>query len=200
MTPPIKRILALIFLSVATASSAAAHVGIGDTTGFWHGFMHPLGGLDHEIAMFAVGLFAAHLGGRALWLVPGSFVLMMAVGGALGIWGIYVPWVEAGIAASVIVLGILVAMQANVPIVVAMAIVGFFSIFHGHAHGAEMPADTSGFSYAIGFMLATALLHALGIAAGIGLAQLTSLRARRAVQVGGAAMTLAGVGIASGVI
>lgn len=196
----LKRTLAVLFSAVAMVAPAAAHVGVGSTVGFSHGFAHPLSGLDHEIAMFAVGLFAAHLGGRALWLVPGSFVLMMAAGGALGIAGVDIPLVEAGIAVSVIVLGLLVAMQVRMPVAAAMAVVAFFAIFHGHAHGAEMPATASGLSYALGFMLATGLLHALGVFAGLGLGRLAAMTSRRVAQVGGGVMALLGLGIAGGAI
>ena len=139
------RRLALAALTLLiTAAAAEAHTGVGSTMGFTHGFGHPFSGLDHILAMVAVGLFAANLGGRALWLVPLSFVAMMAVGGALGVAGIDMPFVEIGIAASVIVLGLAVAMQWNLPVAGAMALVGFFALFHGHAHGAEMPVDASG--------------------------------------------------------
>ncbi len=168
--------------------------------GFVHGFVHPVTGIDHVLAMVAVGLFAANLGGRALWAVPLSFVSVMAVGGALGIAGIGVPFVEAGIAISVIVLGVAVALQWKWPVAAAMALVGIFAIFHGHAHGAEMPVDASGLEYGLGFMLATALLHVVGIGLGIGMARFGRVYAPRAIQVGGAAMAVAGLGILTGVI
>ena len=131
-----------------------------------HGFMHPLSGLDHQLAMILVGIFAYQLGGRALWLVPLTFVSVMAVGGFLGIAGMPVPFIEIGIALSVIVLGAIVAFGVKAPLAVAMGIVGLFAIFHGHAHGSEMPLDASGLEYGLGFMLATALLHAVGIGIG----------------------------------
>jgi urease accessory protein len=109
-----------------------------------HGFEHPISGLDHILAMVMVGVFAWQLGGRALWLVPMSFVLMMAAGGALGVAGIDVPFVEVGIAFSVIVLSMGVALGIKTPVAAAMAVVGLFAIFHGHAHGAEMPEDAGG--------------------------------------------------------
>ncbi len=149
-------------------TAAWAHVGHGSTVGFVHGFVHPVTGIDHVLAMVAVGLFAANLGGRALWAVPLSFVSVMAVGGALGVAGIAIPFVEAGIAISVIVLGLAVALRWQWPVAAAMALVGVFAIFHGHAHGAEMPVDASGLEYGLGFMLATALLHVVGIGLGIG--------------------------------
>jgi urease accessory protein len=173
---------------------AHAHMGAGDAQGFMHGFAHPVGGSDHVLAMIAIGMFAACLGGRALWLVPAAFVVAMAAGGALGIAGMPVPFVELGIAASVIVLGLAVALQWSVPTAAAMALAGFFAIFHGHAHGAEMPADISGLAYALGFMLATAILHLAGL--GIGLAGHRASRV--ALQAGGGAMALAGAAILTG--
>ena len=147
-------------------SIASAHTGVGDTAGFSHGFLHPLTGLDHVLAMVMVGIFAWQLGGRALWLVPTTFVALMAVGVALGVTGIGVPFVEAGIALSVIVLGAIVALRVRAPVAAAMAVVGLFAIFHGHAHGSEMPESAADIAYGMGFMLATALLHAAGIGLG----------------------------------
>jgi len=162
-----KRFLRLAFLAAFLAPTAAlAHTGVGDTSGFMHGFMHPLGGLDHQLAMILVGIFAYQLGGRALWLVPLTFVGVMAIGGLLGVAGIPVPFIELGIALSVIVLGAIVAFGVKVPVAAAMGIVGLFAIFHGHAHGSEMPMDASGLEYGLGFMLATAILHAVGIGIG----------------------------------
>src|SRR5262245_25694561 len=156
-------ISALVFLSTA----AEAHTGIGISSGFQHGFGHPFSGLDHILAMVAAGLYAAFLGGRALYLVPAAFVAMMAVGGCLGIGGINLPFVEAGIGLSVLVLGAAVALRIGLPTLAAVTLVGSFAVFHGHAHGAEMPVDASGLSYALGFMLATGVLHVIGIGFGL---------------------------------
>jgi urease accessory protein len=199
MTFSLKRPAGAALLLVASCGVALAHTGHGDAGDFAHGFTHPLGGLDHVLAMVAVGLFAAHLGGRALWLVPATFVAAMALGGALGMAGAGLPFVETVIALSVVVLGLAVARRIAVPTLAAMALVGFFAIFHGHAHGAEMPVDASGVAYAAGFMLATALLHGAGIALGLTIARLGEFAARRAVQVAGGAMALAGVAILVGV-
>jgi len=158
--------------------AALAHPG-HDAVGFTHGVMHPLGGLDHVLAMVAVGLYAALLGGRALWLVPATFVGAMAMGGAFGAAGVTLPYTEAGIALSVIVLGLAVALR----------LAGVFAIFHGHAHGAEMPQDASGTAYAAGFMVATALLHGAGIAIGVAAGRL----GWRIAQAAGGAMAAAGV-------
>ena len=195
-----RRPLFFALMLAAMATAAEAHTGIGSTSGFIHGFSHPLGGVDHILAMVAVGLFAAHLGGRALWLVPASFVTMMAAGGVAGISGFDLPFIEAGIGLSVVVLGAIVALQWNAPLSAAMAIVGFFAVFHGFAHGAEMPKDTSGLSYASGFVVATALLHAVGIALGLGIGRVSRLRTNCIAQVSGGAMALAGVGILTGVL
>jgi urease accessory protein len=190
-----------LFLTVVTlliASTAAyAHTGVGDTSGFIHGFTHPISGIDHILAMVAVGLFAAHLGG--LWLVPLSFVSMMVVGSVFGIAGVNLPFVEIGIGLSVIVLGFAVAFGFHTPNVAAMILVGFFAIFHGHTHGAEMPESVSGLQYAFGFVAATATLHASGIGMGflIGRMGETSARILRAT---GSAMALAGIAILTGYI
>lgn len=179
---------------------AFAHPGHGEAVGFAHGFLHPLSGLDHVLAMVAVGIFAANLGGRALWAVPASFVALMAAGGALGMSGVEVPFVEIGIAASVIVLGSVVALRAtNWPLGAAMAMVGAFAIFHGYAHGAEMPANASGLNYAAGFLAATALLHAAGIGAGITIGRIGA-GAPRFTQALGAVVAVAGVGLLTGLI
>ncbi len=183
--------IALCFFPVA----AMAHTGVGDTSGFVHGFSHPVSGIDHILAMVAVGIFAYQLGGRALWLVPGTFVLVMALGGALGIAGIPVPFIEAGIALSVVILGAIIALGVKAPVAIAMAIVGVFAIFHGHAHGAEMPADTSGATYALGFMLGTALLHSAGLALGFLIGRIGEIRGPNIVRAAGAATSMAGLAL-----
>ena len=190
------RILVVAAALVATALPAFAHTGAGSAAGFAAGFGHPLLGLDHLLAMVAVGLFAAVLKGRALWLVPLAFVAMMAMGGLLAMTGAGLPLVELGIALSVVVLGAAVALGRSLPVAAAMALVGVFAVFHGHAHGTEMPAGASAVGYGLGFVLATSLLHAagvsLGLAAGIG--------GRWAVRAAGGATAIAGVGILAGVI
>jgi len=189
--------LALALL-LAAATAAQAHTGIGDTNGFAHGFGHPISGIDHVLAMVAVGLFAVHLGGRALWLVPAAFVSMMAAGGGLGMAGVSLPFVEIGIGLSVVVLGIAVAAGCHLPTAAAMTLVGFFAVFHGHAHGAEMPDSMSGFEYGAGFILATAALHAAGIGLGLLIARLSENRGNRVLRMTGSAMALAGIGILVG--
>jgi urease accessory protein len=185
-------------LLTATATVAHAHTGIGSTAGFAHGFSHPLGGIDHVLVMVAVGLFAAQLGGRALWLIPLSFVSVVAFGGACGMAGIGLPFVEIGIGLSVIILGLAVAFGFRIPTAAAMALVGLFAIFHGHAHGTEMPESASGLVYGIGFVLATALLHALGTGIGVIFDRTDAAIGRRALQITGGAMAMAGVAIFAG--
>ena len=179
---------------------ASAHMGVGDTNGFVHGFSHPLSGLDHILAMVAVGLFATRLGGRALWLVPLTFVSVVAVAGVLGMAGVELPYVEIGIGISVIVLGTAIALQFNIPTLAAMGLVGFFAIFHGHAHGMEMPERASGLVYGVGFVCATALLLAVGIGFGLTIGYAGQTYGRRIAQVGGGAMVIAGVAVLAGIM
>jgi len=179
---------------VAIPGAALAHPG-HDAGGFAHGLVHPLGGLDHVLTMVAVGLYAALPGGRALWLVPATFVGVMAIGGALGAAGYPLPYVETGIALSVIVLGLAVALRVSLPTLGAMALAGLFAIFHGHTHGAEMPLGVSGVTYAAGFMLATALLHGAGIAIGLVAGRLAEHGGWRIAQAAGGAMALAGIAL-----
>ena len=191
-----RALLPLLFIALPTA--ALAHTGHGEASGFLHGFMHPVGGLDHVLAMVAVGVFAYVLGGKALWLVPLSFVLMMAVGFLLGLGQVDVPFVELGIALSSVVIGAAAAWGRPMPVAAAMSLVGVFAIFHGHAHGAEMPVDTSGLDYAAGFIVATALLHAAGIAAAMGVAKLVGKYGKPVAQVAGGLFALGGVGVLAG--
>ena len=154
------------------------------------GLAHPFSGLDHILAMVAVGLWAAQLGGRALWLVPLTFVLTMAAGGVLGFLGLPLPYVELGIASSVLILGVLVALASRLPLAASMMLVGIFALFHGYAHGAEMAMNASALWYSLGFMLATATLHASGI--GIALAARQGWPAQL-LRAGGAAIAVSGV-------
>ena len=194
-----RRALAFAALLMMAASSAAqAHVGVGDTNGFIHGFGHPISGVDHVLVMVAVGLFTAHLGGRGLWAVPLSFVSMMVVGGAFGMAGIGLPFVEIGIGLSVVILGLAVAIGYRMPTAAAMAMVGVFAIFHGHAHGAEMPESASGLAYGIGFVLTTLMLHVSGIGFGLAISKLSDAFENRILQAAGSAMALAGVAILTG--
>ena len=193
--------LSAIAVSMALMPTVAlAHTGVGDTVGFSHGFLHPLTGIDHILAMMMVGVFAWQLGGRALWLVPVTFVLVMAVGGVLGVAGIGVPFVEAGIALSVIVLGAIVAFRVKAPVAIAMAVVGLFAVFHGHAHGSEMPENAAGMAYGLGFMIATALLHLGGIGLGFLIGRIGDERGPAVVRATGAVAAVAGLAILGGLI
>jgi urease accessory protein len=163
--------LALVLTQFAAASAwplvASAHVESGEVGGFLSGLSHPVSGLDHVIAMVAVGLWGAQLGLPAIWVLPVAFPMMMAVGGMLGLIGLPVPAVEVGIAASAIVLGALVLRQAQLPVLAALVIVAFFAIFHGHAHGTELAEGQNAMLYSIGFVVSTGLLHGIGITIGI---------------------------------
>ncbi len=150
---------------VLASRNAFAHTGQG-VGGFESGFTHPIFGWDHVIAMVAVGLWGAFLGKPAIWVLPVVFPLVMAFGGALGVLGVPLPGVETGIALSGVVLGLMVALVVRPPLYVSMILVGIFAIFHGHAHGAELPESANPFAYALGFVISTGLLHLAGIAIG----------------------------------
>ena len=156
-----------IALFVASAMPASAHEAVGAIGGFASGFVHPMFGWDHVAAMVAVGLWGAFLGAPAVWILPVVFPLVMAFGAALGILGVPLPSVEIGIAVSALVLGAMVSFAAKPPLWIAGAIVGLFAIFHGHAHGAELPASANALTYAVGFVIATGLLHLSGIVFGL---------------------------------
>lgn len=148
------------------ASDAFAHVRGGEAGGFSSGFMHPISGLDHVLAMVAVGLWGAQLGAPAMWLLPVAFPLVMAIGGFLGFVGVHIPGVEVGIALSALLLGAAVAVSLRPPLAASIALVCVFAIFHGHAHGTELPPGQDALLYSVGFVVATGCLHALGIAIG----------------------------------
>lgn len=188
--------VALVAAMGLAATPALAHPGHEAASGLAQGFLHPLSGLDHLLAMVAVGLIAARIGGRALVLVPLSFLGTMAVGGALGAAGIGLPFVEIGIALSVVVLGASLALRPALPVAAAMVLVGAFAVFHGHAHGAEMPETGSGLAYGLGFLGATALLHAVGL--GLGLSAGRLARSLAALRVAGAGLAVAGLGLLAG--
>jgi urease accessory protein len=156
-------LLAVMWLALP----AWAHEQAGQAAGFATGMLHPVSGLDHVLAMVAVGLWGAQLGAPAIWLLPVTFPLVMAFGGFLGLLGVPLPGVEIGIALSAILLGAMVATQARPPLWLAATAVGFFAIFHGHAHGTELPAGESGLLYSVGFVIVTGALHATGIAIGL---------------------------------
>ncbi len=182
--------LPLAFLLLSGAAPAAlAHEISGMGEGFVSGFAHPFLGLDHVLAMVAVGLWGAILRQPAIWQLPVAFPLVMALGGMLGVAGVPLPAVEVGIALSALVLGLMIAGQARPPLWLALTLVAVFALCHGHAHGTELPAAANPATYALGFILATGLLHAIGIAFGL----LNHLRAGRAlVQAGGVLIALGG--------
>jgi urease accessory protein len=146
---------------------AWAHPGQGRAAGLMAGLQHPVSGLDHVLAMIAVGLWGAQLGQPAVWLLPVTFPMVMAFGGMLGLAGVPLPGVEAGVALSGVLLGAAVLTEWRPPLRAAALVVGFFAIFHGHAHGAELPPGASGLLYSIGFVMATGTLHAIGIGIGV---------------------------------
>jgi urease accessory protein len=186
-----RRVLLLLpFALTWTFASALAHSGGSVVGGFLGGVAHPLFGPDHIIAMVAVGLWGAFLGPPAIWLLPVVFPLVMAGGGMLGILGVPIPGVEIGIASSAVVLGLMVALAARPPLAVAAVLVGAFAIFHGHAHGAELPRGADALAYSLGFVIATGLLHLCGIAFGL-LARWPT--GRLAVRSAGSAIAIAGL-------
>jgi len=192
-----KRIAATLGGLLVATGPALAHVGVGSTESFVAGIAHPLSGLDHMAVMIAVGLWAALKGGRALWVWPCGFVGVMLIGGALGMAHVPVPFVEPGILASVVALGLLVALAVDLPVWLGAAVVGVFALLHGHAHGSEVAENIGGIEYMAGFALATALLHLTGI----GFA-LTMQRAhlRPVIRVAGLACVAVGVALFAGVI
>jgi len=191
-----KYLIPLILLLVY-AGAANAHEGSGITGGFTSGLLHPVLGWDHVVAMVAVGLWGAFLGYPAIWILPVVFPLVMAFGGALGVIGVPIPAVETGIAASAIVLGAMVAFAVRPPIWVAAIIVGSFAVFHGHAHGTELPGSANPLAFSLGFVIATGALHLSGIAFGL-LARWPA--GKVAVRAGGAVIVLAGVGFLTGIV
>ena len=162
-----KRFLWIIILSLIVPASVLAHTGEGVTGGLMSGFMHPVAGLDHVTAMVAVGILGAFLGKPAIWVLPVVFPLVMAFGGVLGLIGVPIPFIEAGIAASSIVLGLMILFALKPPLWIAAVIVAAFSIFHGHAHGTEMPYLAKPLLYACGFVTGTGIIHIAGVMVGM---------------------------------
>ena len=189
MPYPLRQILLTVAL-LAVVPLASAHEGGGIVGGFTSGFLHPLLGWDHVVAMVAVGLWGAFLGMPALWVLPVVFPLVMAFGGALGVLGVPLPGVEIGIALSAMVLGVMVAGAFRPPLWCAAVVIAAFAIFHGHAHGTELPQAVSPLAYSLGFVIATGLLHLGGIAFGL----LTRWSAGRAA-VRAAGALIAGIGV-----
>jgi urease accessory protein len=176
--------------AVLAPEAALAHTGEGVVGGFLSGFTHPIFGFDHVVAMVAVGLWGAFLGQPAIWLLPVVFPVVMAFGGLAGVLGVPIPGVEAGIALSALALGAMVALALRPPLWIAAILVGVFAIFHGHAHGTELPEAVSPLAYGVGFVIATGLLHLSGIALGL-LARWPA--GLRAVRVGGGLIACVGL-------
>lgn len=180
------------FATAAFSSAALAHVGDHSHMSFTQGLAHPFGGLDHMLAMVAVGLWASQLGGRALWLLPLTFPAVMAIGAAFGFGGVAMPWVEIAIAGTVLALGAAVALRLRPSLAVSVPLIGLFAVLHGYAHGVELPANSSALTYAGGFVAATLVLHLIGIA--IGLAA-NRLPVRFAARAAGGAIAVAGLAL-----
>jgi urease accessory protein len=187
--PAFSRTAAITAALMLVPALAHANPGYGPMS-FTSGLAHPVHGLDHLLAMLAVGLWSVQLGGRALWLVPGAFVATMTLGGMLGMSGVTLPFVEQGILASIFILGLLIMMATRLGLGASVALVSIFAVFHGHAHGAEAPENAGALAYGVGFALATAALHACGILGGLGLREAAQTAWIRAA---GAAVIAAGL-------
>jgi urease accessory protein len=161
------RSLVVVALAVEFSQVAEAHTRNGEASGFLSGLLHPISGLDHVLAMIAVGLWGAQLGSPAIWLLPVAFPMVMAFGGTMGLLGIPLPGTEYGIAASMILLGGVVLGQLKPPLWAAALLISFFAIFHGHAHGTELPPGQDGLLYSMGFVCATGCLHGVGVSIGL---------------------------------
>lgn len=161
------RPLGAFFLMLFAAANAYAHAEVGVAGGLVSGFLHPIFGPDHLVAMVAVGLWGAQLGSPAIWLLPITFPIVMAMGALLGLAGFPLPGVEVGVAASALVLGAMVALALRPPFWIAAILVGIFAVFHGYAHGAELPEAANPLAYGVGFVVATGLLHLCGILLGL---------------------------------
>ncbi|PWQ96306.1 HupE/UreJ family protein [Leucothrix arctica] len=184
-------------LLLVISTPALAHTGEGITGGFMSGFLHPLAGLDHVTAMVAVGILGAFLGRPAIWVLPVVFPLVMAFGGVIGVMGIPMPYIETGIALSSVVLGLFIVLALKMPLWFAAIIVGAFAIFHGYAHGAELPTAANPLAYSVGFVISTGLLHIAGIGIGELIRWPAGVIIARAI---GGIIALAGVGFLTGAL
>lgn len=190
-----RSVLPLVFAlgSLAAPAMVSAHAAEATGSGFMAGLMHPIRGLDHVLAMLSIGLWGSQLGAPGIWVLPVAFPMMMAVGGVLGIAGVPLPGTEIGIAFSVIMLGAVIALDFRPSLGVAVAIAAVFALFHGYAHGVELPAHTGAVAYSAGFVLATGLIHLAGIAIGL---VIHLPRGLQVVRTGGAGIAVAGVYLA----
>jgi len=184
------RAAVVALMLVTTATPLLAHEQGGQALGFWTGLQHPVSGFDHVLAMVSVGVWGAQLGTPAVWMLPVAFPVVMAFGGFLGLVGVQIPGVEIGIALSAVLLGAVVTLEARPPLVAAAALVSLFAIFHGHAHGTELPPGQNGLTYSMGFVVATGCLHGAGILMGLMQAQSTG---RIVLRLSGAVVALAGL-------
>lgn len=190
-------LMALLFAAIPGVAYAhdGTNLGLG---GFLSGIVHPVLGYDHLLAMLSVGIISAQIGGRAIWTVPATFVSVMAVGGVLGLINIGLNVTELGIAVSLVILGLVIAAERKIPTLIVMIGVGFFAIFHGYAHGSEMPDTAEPFLYALGFLVGTALIHIAGVV--IGDISRHYERGKVALRVGGAMIALVGLLFIFGVL
>jgi len=186
-------IITLAGLLLLLPGMAMAHTGNLGTTGFLQGFSHPIGGFDHLLAMLAVGLWASQQKGRALWAVPCAFVVVMMLGSVLGLSAVHIPFIETGILLSILVLGTLIAGAFKLPAMVSVVTVAIFALCHGHAHGAEMHVSNSAIAYIVGFSLATAMLHLVGMGLGVLMQKVNLEKINRFA---GAAIALSGLFLA----
>lgn len=197
MNTKLKSLGLVLPLLLALTNPAFGHSGEGIAGGFMSGFMHPIAGLDHVTAMVAVGILGAFLGRPAIWVLPVVFPLVMAFGGILGIMGVPIPNIEVGIAVSSIVLGLIIALALKMPLWVAAVLVAVFAIFHGHAHGTELPGAANPLAYSVAFVISTGLLHLAGIAIGELIRWPAGVIVARAV---GGIIALAGIGFLAGAL
>ncbi len=188
-----RTLFSLFSLIILTASPAFAHTGATEVSGFVAGFSHPIGGLDHLLAMVAVGILATQMGGKSLWMLPLSFVATMLIGGIIAMSGLDLPLVETGIVGSVIIFGGVIALGRSLPVPAACALTGLLALFHGHAHGSEMPLNAGAAEYALGFIVATSLLHAIGIGASIATVKTINEFAPLGLRLSGGAIAVAGL-------
>lgn len=192
MNTRIRQQFIIALCTLAMPLTATAHTFGTHGAGFLQGIMHPLSGLDHLLPMLAVGIWASQLGGRALWAVPLAFVGAMVLGGVLGMTGYTLPFTETAIVLSVLMLGLMISFAVRVPTAVGMLLVGGFAVFHGHAHGVELPQAASEVGYALGFVIITSALHVAGILAGLGLSRIDS---RHVVRISGIAIAMTGAAL-----
>lgn len=192
-----KKLLLTATLTLA-AAPAMAHTGGEHASGLMAGLAHPLNGLDHILAMVAVGILAMQQGGGSRWALPLAFVAMMLVSGAMGMVGLSVPGVELGIAGSVVLLGLVIALGRQIKLALAAPMVAFLAVFHGVAHGAEMPAAMSGVEYALGFAAATLVLHAVGLVFGYTGQQVMAKAAPMVLRLAGVVTAALGLGLIAG--